>query len=167
MSSSLKQLCLGSLLIACSMNALPASAQKTTSGKNPPVDLLTVRGRRQPQVAGIVQSEQVPAGFPVAVYSNNVISTYFSQTTSKSTPVTNGTITTRDPAATVFQWYQSLLAHDNWIIDKDAPKVPASRQNKMFLLKAKKGHVDLSITCVKPDRAPFAVINITAFTLNK
>jgi hypothetical protein len=146
--------------------AVPAFAQQ---GDMPPVkpefkkDPLALRAKYSKPIPGFSQSFTPPPGFPVPIYNSNPVSANYETTTSGKTPVMTGTILTQDPAATTAGWYRSYLSGNGWT-PKNMP-LSQQRTGEMYVMGATKGSIDLTVTCVKPKKGNFTIINITAITM--
>lgn len=148
----------------------PALAQPAAGGTKPQVNAQEIRHRYLKNISGMEQSEQAPPNFPVPVYTNNVTSSNFVKTSNGKNPVMSATIITNDAPSMPSLWYQSLLTKSGWQLSdtsKDTSKLPAGQQNSIFLIKATKTGLDLSITCIKAKKAPYTVISIVSMSNSK
>lgn len=151
-------------LSGLSLTVPAASCQGVQQGNQPPFDISEMRQKYQSSVPGVRQSQQPPVGFPVSVYASNIVSSNFVESPAQRSSA--ATILTKDDAGTVFRWYQVQLSSGHWNVNE--PKVPGGeKQGQMLMLNAKRDATELSIMCLKTEKAPYTVVSITARTAAK
>jgi len=126
------------------------------------IDELQMRAKYNNRVSGMVQSSTMPPGFPAPVYTSGQVSANFVSTTGSQSPTMAATIMTYDPASVVAAWYKQAISTNGW-----APKnVPLTQQRagEMYCLAATKGNTNVTVTCVKPKKGPYTIVNVSTTT---
>jgi hypothetical protein len=155
------------LLLAAGLCLFVGASALAEENTMPPVrpelklDPVQMRGKYTKRVHGFMTSATTaPIGFPVPIYKSNQTSVNYVVATSGKTAVTAATIMTQDPPATPAAWYRSYLSGNGWT----PTNMPVSQQNvgKMYIMGATKGNVNVTVTCVKPKKGNFTIVNIAA-----
>jgi hypothetical protein len=158
---------LKALLLVSVLGQCPGHAQQLPTdqaGK----DRMTEAGKRQAMAIwaqkGVNLTMKVPVNFPVPLYSANVISTGFSNTT-KGSPSANLGIITRDQPATVFSWYQTELRNKGWQLKEASPKLIAKmgKTGELFMLEGNKDINGIKLFCILDKATRGTRIQITWF----
>lgn len=92
-------------------------------------------------------STKIPTNFPLPVYSSNIISSNFTNTT-KGLPLADLTLLTRDAPKTVYDWYKSQCAGSGWNVKTPKQSVMSEREKagQLFIINASKGEQQSSLT---------------------
>lgn len=95
-------------------------------------------------------SEKWPANFPLPVYTSNLVSQSFSNST-QGRPTAGATLTTNDQPRQVFDFYKSACSRANWKLRVPSAKALAelSKNRETYVLTADQGKQSIYLTCTK------------------
>lgn len=113
---------------------------------------------------GVNLTTRVPVNFPVPLYSTNVTSTGFSNTT-KGSPSANLGINTNDQPQAVFNWYQNQLRSQGWKLKEASPKLIAKmgKTGEFFMLEGNKDINGIKLFCMRDQATKGTRVQITWF----
>jgi hypothetical protein len=106
-----------------------------------------------------VMTADPPAGFPVPIYPGVENSTY----TARGQAVMSGTMKSKDPPATIINWYKPLIQQKGFTI-KEHSKSAAEDSGKAAILTATKDDTNLTITAIMPS-PKYSMVSITSMQM--
>ncbi|MFN8553330.1 MAG: hypothetical protein U0103_17790 [Candidatus Obscuribacterales bacterium] len=121
----------------------------------------TEEARLSNHLEGAHISLKAPSNFPLPVYSSNIISTNFTNTT-KGVPMADLTLITRDDGKGVFEWYKVQCVNMGWQVrtPKQSAMGTQEKAGRLFVLNAIKGQQQGNITVSRSVKHPETVINV-------
>lgn len=121
----------------------------------------TEEARLSNHLDGAHISLKAPTNFPLPVYSSNIISTNFTNTT-KGLPMADLTLITKDDGKSVFEWYKTQSANMGWQVrsPKQSAMTTQEKAGRLFILNAIKGQQQGTITVSSSVKHPETVINV-------
>lgn len=177
MTSFRKAIVFGSLQGAMLLTCSAGNAQTPTSAPTPTQEQIRAEfaGMTPEQIKAKIMeragapyhfSNTWPTNFPLPKYTSNVTDTRFVNST-KGTPQATATLTTKDPAETVYQFYLDACKRDGWNVrvpkDKTIANTPGT--TKLLMLEGNKENKMIRIFCTQNPKTNATTLSIMWFKI--
>jgi hypothetical protein len=152
------------LALQCTMCSEPVAAQS----KQRPQPMTPEQKQQElhdmlSRIPNVHLATQIPVNFPIPMYSSNVMTTNFSNST-KGRPTAAAMIITRDQPKDVFQWYVDNCTKSYWSVKIPTPQAMSAitqKQPQFYMFNAKKDNQQIALFCSANKKTTGTLVSIS------